>query len=136
MVRRIFSWLQGSFGYVWLVVLAAYFSVLAGQAIYRNYQSQQVSDSLEAELIAAKLEKERLEALVVYYRTDAFKEKELRRTLLLKLPEEKVYALPESGIGLQVEEAEIARREEEERLSSDPNWKQWLNYLFSDTDRR
>jgi hypothetical protein len=135
MLRRIFSFAQTSFSYVWLVVLAAYFSVLAGQAIYRNYQSQQITTGLQKELSAAKLEKERLTALVVYYHTDAFKEKELRRSLLLKLPEEKVYALPESAIGQKIEEADIARLKEEERRSSDPNWKQWFDYLFG-TSRR
>ncbi|HSI20836.1 MAG TPA: septum formation initiator family protein [Verrucomicrobiae bacterium] len=135
MFRRLLTWLQGSFSYIWLVALAVYFSVLAGQAIYRNYQAQQDSKALRAELAQAKQERERLEALVVYYKTDAFREKELRRSLLLRMPDEKVYALPESAIGKKAEEAEVALREQSDPRTSLPTWRQWFDYLLGRSTR-
>jgi cell division protein FtsB len=129
MVRKILTWIQSSFGYLWLIALAVYFSVSAGQAMYRNYQAQQEVDKLAQQLESAQLERERLEALVVYYKTDAFREKELRRSLLLKLPEEKVYALPESAASRRVEAEEAVRRQEEDVRTDQPTWQQWIDYL-------
>lgn len=131
MFRRFLAWLQTTFGYIWLILLAGYFSVLAGQSMYRNFLSQQDGKELRTQLDAAKLERERWEALLVYYQTDEFKEKELRRSLLLKLPNEKVYALPESGISHQIEEAAIAKKEKEDVRLNQPTWKQWVDYLLN-----
>jgi cell division protein FtsB len=135
MFARIRTWFQSSFSYLWLVALAVYFSVLAGQAIYRNYNAQQESKALQQQLTTAQEEKARLQSLVIYYNTDAFREKELRRALLLKKPDEKVYALPESAVGKQEEEAELARREQEDPRTSLPTWKQWIQYLFEGSAR-
>jgi hypothetical protein len=129
MLKTAFRLFQTSLSYIWLIVLAVYFSILAGQATYRNYQAQQEVRELDQQLQEAKLERERLEALVVYYKTDAFREKELRRSLLLKLPEERVYALPESAAIRKVEEEQALRRQEEEQRSSQPTWRQWIDYL-------
>jgi len=129
MFRRFFTWLQTTFGYIWLIVLAGYFSVLAGQAMYRNYQSQQDARQLNTQLAEARLEKEKWESLLVYYKTDDFKVKELRRSLLLKLPNEKVYALPESAIGLKAEEAAVVKQKAQDVRLSQPTWRQWLDYV-------
>lgn len=130
MWKRLQTWIKSSLSYLWLVGLAVYLSVLAGQAIYRNYLSEQDSRDLERQLAAARLEKERLEALVVYYKTDAFKEKELRRSLLLQMPEEKVYALPESNLSKKAEEVAEEKKRAEDPRTSLPTWRQWLEYLL------
>ena len=135
MFKRLLTWFQTSVGYLWLVVLAVYFSVLAGQAMYRNYESQQVSNGLKQELADAQLERDRLSALVVYYTTDSFREKELRRSLLLKMPDEKVYALPESAIGRQVEQEQAVRRQLADPRTSQPTWRQWIEYLLGSNVR-
>jgi hypothetical protein len=130
MWERILTWFQNSFSYLWLVVLAVYISVLAGQAIYRNYNSQQETNALKQQLVDAQQEKERWQALLVYYSTDAYKEKVLRESLLLKRPDEKVYALPESSVGHQAEEAEVAKRQVVDPRVNLPIWRQWIEYLF------
>jgi hypothetical protein len=133
--RRLRTWFQNSFSYIWLVVFAVYISVLAGQAMYRNYTSQKETDALKQQLVDAKLDKERWEALLVYYNTDAYKEKVLRESLLLRKPDEKVYALPESGVSQQAEQVAIARKDAADPRKSLPTWRQWVEYLFGSTAR-
>ncbi len=133
MKPRLFSYVVSS-GYLWLVPVAAYLAFSATQAVARNYSSEKQTRALETQLNAARLERERLAAVIVYYRTDNFKEKELRRALLLVRPEEKVYALPESSSVRSLEEeassvqsdADKARRNE----SDLPYWRQWVGYVL------
>lgn len=131
--RRTILWLKHSVSFLWLFVVAAYLLVMAGNAFYRNYQSQQQTKDLENQLQAATIEKERLQALLVYYQTDSFKEKELRSMLLMKRPDETVYALPESSTVIKVEDA-IAQASAEglnkKKPSTIPIWKQWVNYIW------
>lgn len=129
--RKTLLVLRGSWSFLWLFFIAAYLMVMAGNAVYRNYQSQQETVRLKNELRSFQQEKERLEALLVYYRTDSFKEKELRRTLLLKKPNEVVYALPESSVAKKVEE-ELAERSDRgaTEVSTLPIWRQWVNYIW------
>ena len=103
--------------------------VLAGQAVLRNYHSQQETASLKAQLASVQVEKLRLQALLVYYNSDSYKEKELRRTLLMKKPTEKMYALPESSLAKTVEEDLPAGRAV---AASDslPIWRQWVEYVL------
>jgi cell division protein FtsB len=127
-------WVRHSFHFLWLIGVAGYLMVLAGNAVYRNYLSQAEMTALRDRLSSLQLEKERLEALIVYYKTDSFKEKELRRTLLLKKPNEKVYALPESSVARRVEDelaASVSAAAEKKKASSGPIWQQWLRYVWS-----
>lgn len=127
-------WLKHSWSFVWLAVFAGYLMISAGNAIYRNYQSQQETNSLVKELHQSQIEKERLQALLVYYKTDSYKEKELRSTLLLKKPNEKMYALPESSTPRSLEEdLPLASSNDPKKTSTKPIWGQWLDYLTGRT---
>lgn len=130
MSQRITGFVKNSFTYVWMVALAAYVTVLAGQAMFRNYESQKDTKTLQAQLDAATTERDRLNALVAYYQTDAYREKELRRSFLLQLPGEQVYALPESAIGRKVEEEQAVRKIQEDPHKKLPNWQQWGEFLL------
>jgi cell division protein FtsB len=132
--KRLTSTLRHSFNYLWLIAVAGYLVVSAGQAMLRNYNSQQQISTLQQKLSELNLEKQRLEALLVYYKTDTYKEKALRENLLLVRPEERVYALPESGNVrsledevLQPAEKQVAQRSLE---NAEPSWRQWIDYLF------
>ena len=89
--------LRRSANAVWLLVAVGYLGVSAGRAVYANYQEQQQLSSLDIQLVRAQQEKERLQALLVYYASPNYKELEIRRSLLLKISGEQVYALPESS---------------------------------------
>lgn len=129
MISRLLTWLRGSVSYLWLVAAAVYLSVLAGQAVVRNYQSQQDTKHLEDQLTKLAQERDQLRALVVYYNTDSYKEKELRRALLLKQKDEKVYALPESSENVAELTTEAPNKDQITR-SSLPTWRQWVEYLL------
>ena len=129
------SWARQSISYLWLIVLAGYFAVAAGTALYHTYQDNQQTASLDNQLAADNLEKARLQALLVYYNTDAYKENQLRASLLLQLPGEKVYALPESSAARTAEQDAAADLPQQAKkpVSNLPVWQQWLQYLWSGT---
>ena len=131
-LERLLLWVRRSFGVLWLVIIAAYFSVLAGQAVYKNYQEQQTLDTLQRQLVAATIQRERLQALLVYYHTDDYRELALRQDLLLQKPGERVYALPESSTTqLSDEDLTVAASQIVlNKPSIDPLWKQWEAYLL------
>jgi len=131
LTRRFSLWARSTFSVLWLVVLAGYMMVVAAQAVYRTYQDQQDIVKLEHKRDADIQERERLQALLVYYQSDSFKEKELRRVLLLQMPGEKVYALPESSTSRQLEEETVASTQTKQPQASGPIWHQWLNYLLN-----
>jgi hypothetical protein len=128
---RFTGWVRRSFSVLWLVILAGYFLLLAGRSVYQSYQTQQGTKALQAQLADSQLEEKRLQALLVYYQTDSFKEKELRSDLLLQEPGEKVYALPESGVSLQPEDA-VAQTDQAPKQVPDSRstWRQWADYLL------
>ena len=137
MWQRFYLYLKDSASYIWIIPLAIYFSVSASQAVIKNYQSQEETKRLQTELDRAKREQQRLEALLIYFRTENFKEKELRRSLLLIKPGEKAYALHESGGSPDIQDpfsltwqGEVEPAGNKSGQSGLPNWRKWLNRLF------
>ena len=130
--QRFIAWLRRSFSFMWLVIVAAYLCVQAGQAVYKNYQSQQQVVDLQNRLAQAQIERDRLTALLVYYQTDSYKEKQLRQDLLLRKPGEAVFALPESAGAINEEQDSqtIVTAATTPTQNTDPIWRQWVNYLI------
>jgi hypothetical protein len=131
--QRIVAWVRQSSGVFGLLLVAAYLSVSAGRAVYANYQEQQTILGLQGQLQAAQVQKERLQALLVYYNTTDYQELALRQDLLLQLPGEKVYALPQSS-GAEISDEDDTVTSDNavvapSKPSTDPFWKQWLTYL-------
>jgi cell division protein FtsB len=126
-ITKIIAWVRNSVGYLWLVIAAVYLSVLTSQAVIRNYQSQQDIKTQQQQLLTLDQQRDQLQALLVYYATDSFKEKELRRDLLLKGKGEKVYALPESSYTVAQQASAPADKKVVAR--SLPVWQQWVRYL-------
>jgi cell division protein FtsB len=133
-MKRLFSWFRNSMSYLWLAAVAAYLAFSAGQAALRNYGTQQDAKKLDILLTEANQERDRLEALVVYYKTDGYKEKELRRALLLKRPDEKVFTLPESSMSKAVEDEFGKTQAKTPDRTSIPIWQQWGVYLVKGKD--
>lgn len=128
--HRFLLWVRRSASFLWLVLVAAYLIVAATQAIIRNYHSQQDTAALQKQLADGQMEEQRLKALIVYYGTDSFKEKELRRTLLMKKPTEKMYALPESGVTRNADDAVVTGQKSVTPATGLPIWQQWVQYLL------
>jgi cell division protein FtsB len=114
---------------LWLLVAIGYLGVITVRSITASYQSRQYIASLEGRLVALQQERARLESLLVYYQSDSFKEKELRRTLLVRRSEEKVYALPESSAGKAARAQVVTQQSAGDSRLTLPVWQQWVQYL-------
>lgn len=131
---RLATWLRRSLNVVWLFVLVSYLIVVAGQSVYRNYQAQQQTKDLQTQLTTLQLEKSRLQALLVYYQTPGYQERLLRQAFLLKKPNERVYALPESNDPQYLEDLPIGDIPAPvQRPITQPIWQEWINYLLHKT---
>lgn len=136
--RRLKTKSQGILNWLWILVAAVYLIIGASRNIINNYQLNQESLSLKKDVERLKLEKKRLEALAVYYNTDDYKEKELRKRLLLKRPGEYVIAISEDG------ESAFVKTSADKLKTTDgsktvmplepkrPNWEKWLDYFKGD----
>lgn len=118
---------QEYFSWLWILILLIYISSSAVHSLINNYQSEKEINTIKKEISDLKLKKARLEALIAYYNTDAYKEKELRKRLLLKRPEEYVIAFPEVG-GQKSEDGAKAKKQQVGEPVR-PNWQKWLDYF-------
>lgn len=132
-LRKVGLWLRRSFSFLWLILLAVYLTVLASQSVIRNYQSQQETKGLQTKLDQTVQERKRMEALLVYYQTDEYRDLVLRQSLLLRKGTEKLYMLPESSGSKSVED-EVSlgtpATPTTEPVSSQALWQQWLHYIL------
>ena len=83
---QLLTYIRRSANAFWLLIAVAYLSISAGRAVCANYAEQQQLSVLKHQLIDAQQERERLQALLVYYASDDYKELAIRRSLLLKMP--------------------------------------------------
>lgn len=122
---------QEYFSWLWIFILLIYISSSAVHNLINNYQSEKEIASIKKEIADLKLKKARLEALIAYYNTDAYKEKELRKRLLLKRPEEYVIAFPEEERRKKKGESSNTKQISEPVR---PNWQKWLDYFGSSSE--
>ena len=74
-----------------------------------------------------------MEALLVYYQTDEYRDLVIRQSLLLKKGDEHMYMLPESSGSKSVQDAETlatTAAQTPSGASHDPIWRQWVNYIL------
>lgn len=108
-----------------LLVIGLYLLYSVGASVYSNYRSQQDIKAAESRIAELKLEKERLQSLLVYYNTTSYQEIELRRRLLLKKPGETVVALRGDH-----PLTELSANQKIDTPAT-PAWRQWYNYYFN-----
>lgn len=123
---------QEYFSWLWILILLIYISSSAVHSLVNNYQSEKEIASIKSQIKDLKLEKARLEALIAYYNTDAYKEKELRQRLLLKRPEEYVIAFPEDGEEKTGDGSSESKKQVSEPVR--PNWQKWLDYFRGNSE--
>ena len=129
---QLLTYIRRSANAFWLLIAVAYLSISAGRAVYANYAEQQQLSVLKHQLVDAQQERERLQALLVYYASDDYKELAIRRSLLLKMPGEQVFALPESSgpSSLDDEEQVAAAVTPQIKLSHTSIPSEWLDYFL------
>ena len=112
---------------IWILVLlvgAVYAGITLYQSIYFNYKTDQQIKDLKAQMRQLDNDKEKLEALIVYYKTDTFQELEARKKLGLKMPGEKVVKVEVEKTEQQKPKSDIAAPKDQK-----PNWQIWLDFL-------
>jgi cell division protein FtsB len=114
---------------VFFIVIVVYLVFILSRSLWQNYKVNQEIKSLEQEVTTLEEENQRLKNLVLYYRTDSYKEKEARRKLLMKMPDEKVLALPETEYNHEQAEDQIDNEKDRDKYQ-EPNYKLWIKYIF------
>jgi cell division protein FtsB len=114
---------------VFFILIVVYLAFILSRSLWQNYKVNQEIKSLEQEVTTLEEENQRLKNLVLYYRTDSYKEKEARRKLLMKMPDEKVLALPETEYNHEQAEDQIDNEKDRDKYQ-EPNYKLWIEYIF------
>ena len=112
-------------GWFWVVVLGIYIAAGATRSMINNYHLREEIKNLESDIFRLELEKAQLQALSSYYETDDYKEKELRKRLLLKKPGEYVIAMTESKSEADKKKAESSTAPQLERS----NFEKWVDFF-------
>lgn len=107
-----------------LIVFGVYLLYSLGASVVSNYHSQQEIKTATDRIAELKLEKERLQSLLVYYDTKSYQEIELRRRMLLKMPGETVIALRGDHPLTEL------TTEPKKETPPPPAWRQWYDYYF------
>ena len=114
---------------IWAILVAAvgvYVAFVLYQTVYFNYKTNQQIKDLEAQQVKLREDKDRLGALVAYYKTDTFQELEARKKLGLKMPGEKVVKVE---VEKSSETNELKKSGPEEKQTK-PNWQLWIDYFI------
>jgi cell division protein FtsB len=115
----------------YLLILYTFF--MLGRSIWINYQLNKETEKLNLEIEEAKIQNQNLENLILYYKSDSFREVEARKKLGLKKPGETVVAVPVSKtsnfqVELETKKQNISEKEDEEQIS---NWRLWWKLFFN-----
>jgi cell division protein FtsB len=118
---------KARFNYVPIILLALliYISFLLYQAVYFNYQTSKKMKSLRSDIVTLNDQRDKLEDLIAYYKTETFAELEARKKLGLKMPGEKVVRVDVVEQNQPVESA----AKDLAKSPQIPNWQKWIDYL-------
>jgi len=107
-------------------ILLTYIVIILGRAVWLNYQVNQQIKSLEREIAQIEQQNKDLQNLISYFKTDSYREKELRQKLSYSKPGETVIVTPkDSAIANSAPSDGIDRD-----YSSKPNWYKWYLFFF------
>lgn len=117
-----------------LVILAivGYGVWTVGNSINRNYQTNQVIDNLKREIVQIQADIVELNNLILYYKTNSFKEIEIRRRLGLKAEGEEVIILPkkEQQSNTSQTSAKQSPDQSSEMQTGPSNIEKWWRFIF------
>ena len=111
-------------------VVAVYVFIILGRSIWLNWSLKKQTDQIKIEISALEGQNKNLQNLIVYYRSDSFKELEAREKLGLKKPDEKVVSVPVkkyASTPTLPEELILTSKKANKPI---PNWRAWWLYIF------
>ena len=109
------------FGYLVLAIV---------QVMWRNHTISIETVHLESQIAQLEQENHELENLIAYLNTRSFQEKEARRKLGFKKPDEKVIFIPQERsleLGTEII-SEEEQTQQEEGVTT--NYQKWLEFIF------
>jgi hypothetical protein len=111
--------------------LILYIFYILGHAIWLNWSLKKENDQLKKDIVAIQEKNQNLENLILYYKSDSFKELETREKLGLKKKDEKVVSVPVRKYNNDQSQAEATinslNKKPVEKIA---NWRAWWAFLF------
>lgn len=111
--------------------LILYIFYILGHAIWLNWSLKKENDQLKKDIVAIQEKNQNLENLILYYKSDSFKELEVREKLGLKKKDEKVVSVPVRKFNSDQSQAEVTinslNKKPVEKIA---NWRAWWAFIF------
>lgn len=115
-------------GPVIILIAIVYIGFLLYQAVYGNYFVNKKISNLNKNVEQSQSQKDSLEVLIAYYKTESFQELEARKKLGLKMPGEKVIKVDvpnEKEQPLSTSSDAI-----ENQGNANSNFSKWIDFIF------
>lgn len=114
-----------------LILLVIYTFAMLGRSVWVNFNLLKQTDVIKAKIEETKSQNDNLANLIVYYKSDSFREVEARKKLGLKKPNEKVMTVPVQKIESFDSEvkAQTSNISEKKVETNDSNIGLWWHYL-------
>lgn len=114
-----------------LVFLVFYTFIMLGRSVWLNFQLQKQTEMVTGKIAEVKTQNANLENLILYYKTDSFKEVEARAKLGLKKPNEKVMSVPvqkfqDFNQEIESQTSNISQKEDKTQQSNPVLWWQYI----------
>jgi len=120
---------QQIFTIIFFLIIIFYIGFILSRSLWQNYKITQDVKGLEETVDDLDDDNHRLKNLVLYLRTDSYKEKEARRKLMMKMPGEHVLALPDVELE-EDQQDKVIEQIEKKQENEESNPALWLRYIF------
>lgn len=112
-------------------LLIGYTFFMVGRSVWENFQLKKQTDNIEQEISKIQAQNKNLENLILYYKSDSFREVEARKKLGLKKPGEVAVAVPAKSANnfqseVQAQEEGVSEKPKEIKT---PNYELWWQYF-------
>ncbi len=116
---------------VLVYLLIGYTFFMVGRSVWLNFQLKKQTEEVEQEISKIQAQNKDLENLILYYKSDSFREVEARKKLGLKKPGEVAVAVPVKTANnfqseVQAQEQGVSEKPKETKT---PNWQLWWQYF-------
>jgi len=108
-----------------------YVLFILGKAIWTNWQLNKQINDIGQQIADIKVQNKNLENLILYYKSDSFREVEARKKLGLKKAGETAIAVPAQNNENYNQETEAQKQgvSESPKEESTPNWQLWWQFF-------
>ena len=104
---------------------------MLGKSVWYNYVLQKQITAIQSQILDAQQQNKDFQNLIVYYKSDSFREVQARAKLGLKKPGETVVVVPVKNVTDYNSEQTVAQQNisSPEKTQANSNYKLWWQYL-------